>query len=173
MKAAACCWLIGGCVWVSACARPQQKAAKPLSPIEAQQKLLACLPESATAATDTGTKLEVIAATNTAEATEVRVRVTAPDHPVDFHFPAYQLSAGRWLINGRQRAYLVDEACRQFKLKDRRAVAGEIPPNGLVPLRAGQQFEGVLLFPRLFAETRFALLAYGDERLLVTIAPAN
>jgi hypothetical protein len=90
----------------------------------------------------------------------------ASDEAVDFHLPIYRMSAGRWLINEKGRAYLLDERCREFKLNGRKPSAGsfwggrKVPLDGLVRLNPGQAFEATLIFPPLPDQTRVGALVY-------------
>jgi hypothetical protein len=107
----------------------------------------------------------------------VRLVAYAMDEAVDFYLPIYRLSAGRWLINEKGRAYLLDERCREFKLKDRKMPSissGEqrVPLDGRIRLNPGQAFEATLVFPRLFDQTRIGALVY-DGRVLPFTLPAG
>jgi hypothetical protein len=86
--------------------------------------------------------------------------------PADFDLPVYLMSRGRWLINERGRAYLLDPECREYKLKDRAPAAGQAEvKNGRVQLKAGEAFEVTLVFPRLLDGVRQGLLVYGTRVL--------
>lgn len=99
--------------------------------------------------------------TNATNATHVRLVAYVLDEAVDFDLPVYRLSAGRWLINEKGRAYLLDEQCREFKLKDRKSYSSsfgeqQIPLDGRIRLSPGQAFEATLVFHRLSDQTRAA-----------------
>ncbi|MEK7832217.1 MAG: hypothetical protein AAB401_14075, partial [Acidobacteriota bacterium] len=74
------------------------------------------------------------------------------------------------LIGEKDRAYLVDEHCREFKLKDRRPPEGQkFPMDGIVRLNQGQAFEMTLSFYRLKDTTRFGMLVYGGKTLAFVV----
>jgi hypothetical protein len=84
----------------------------------------------------------------------------------DFYLPAYWMSRGRWLINERERAYLLDADCREYPLKDRRESIGpSVATNGQVRLRPGGVVETTLEFQRPGAHAREAVLVYGARVL--------
>jgi len=112
-------------------------------------------------------KLAIAQVTNQPDATHLRLVAYALDEAVDFDFPVYLMSAGRWLINEKGRAYLLNEQCREFKLKDRKSSFGErkIPREGRIRLDPGQAFEVTLIFNRLPDQTRVGVLVYAGRVL--------
>ncbi len=119
--------------------------------------------------------LAVVSAVNSSNETALKLVIYATNTQVEFPLPAYKLSAGRWLIGEKDRAYLVDEHCREFKLKDRRPPEGQkFPMDGIVRLNQGQAFEMTLSFYRLKETTRFGMLVYGGKTLAFVVnQPAN
>jgi hypothetical protein len=92
--------------------------------------------------------------------------ISASEQRLEFDLPVYRLSSGRWLINGKGRAYVMDENCRQYKLSDRKRIEGYDPPiDGHLSLKPGQRFESALIFPRLQDRAKAGLLVY-DDRIL-------
>jgi len=147
--------------------------------------------ERQTAVTETLTKLQACLRqrTETSEAElaiveirrlpqEISVRLVAyaKDKPVEFYLPVYLMSRGRWLINERERAFLLDEYCREFRMRDRKSTNGKpLPLDGKVMLQPGAAFEFNLSFARLPEETNLGVLIYGAKVLpfsLATSAPA-
>jgi len=121
-----------------------------------------------------GLKLAVESVVSDANATNVRLVAFARDAAVDFYLPIYRLSAGRWLINEKGRAYLLNEQCREFKLNESKPSSssssifwggGQIPEGGRIRLNPGQLFEVTLVFPPLPDRTRVGALVY-DGRVL-------
>lgn len=119
-----------------------------------------------------GLKLAIESVTKAENATHVRlVAYASSDEAVDFHLPIYRMSAGRWLINETGRAYLLDERCREFKLKGREPPGGsfwgrrKVPPDGLLRLNPGEAFEVTLIFPPIPDRTRVGALVYGGRVL--------
>jgi hypothetical protein len=109
-------------------------------------------------------KLAITSVTRQPNETSVRLAAYTLDNTADFDAPVYLLSRGRWLINEKGRAYLLDEQCREYKLKDRKSGSGKgIPVNGRIKLEAGQAFEIVLNFPQLPDEVKMGLLVYGNR----------
>jgi len=129
----------------------------------AQAKLRSCLP---TAEPEGSYQLAIAAVTRGPDETKVRLVAYAAGGPADFDLPAYLMSRGRWLINERGRAYLLDEQCREYKLKGRQPTAGQVEAkNGRVPLKPGEAFELTLSFPRLPDEAQEGVLVYGTRVL--------
>ena len=116
-------------------------------------------------------KLVLAETTLKPDETLVRIVAYATGRAVDFDLPVYRMSSGRWLINEKRRVYLVDEACRQYKLKDRGFAAEQTlgPQDGRIRLSPGQAFEATLSFPRLPDQTRMGVLVYGERRMLFTL----
>src|SRR5262249_12520027 len=96
--------------------------------------------------------------------TSVRVVGYATTEAAEFDLPVYFMSRGRWLINERGRAYLLDEQCHEYKLKDRRTEQAA-PQGGHVRLKPGEACEATLSFPRLSNEVREGVLVYGTRVL--------
>lgn len=114
--------------------------------------------------------LAIVSAINARNETALKLVVYATDSPIEFPLPAYKMSAGRWLIGEKDRAYLVDEHCREFKLKDRRPPEEQkFPMDGIVRLNPRQAFEMTLSFYRLKDTTRFGMLVYGGKTLAFVI----
>ncbi|HKQ80492.1 MAG TPA: hypothetical protein VJ810_42750, partial [Blastocatellia bacterium] len=97
---------------------------------------------------------------------------------VDFYLPIYLLSAGRWVINEKGRAYLLNEQCREFKLYESKPSStsssifwegGRIPQGGRIRLNPGQVFETTLVFPPLPDQTRVGALVYDGRFLPFTL----
>jgi hypothetical protein len=97
-----------------------------------------------------GPTLAVLSAKETAENIRVRILAKAGAEAAVFPLPAYRLSAGRWLIGSAGRTYLIDELCREYRLKDRKSTTGAgIPLDGKIALRPEESYEADLLFPKL------------------------
>jgi hypothetical protein len=83
------------------------------------------------------------------------------------------------LINEKGRVYLLDEQCREYKLKDRRSSVGtnssaiQAPPDGRIKLEAGQVFEATLSFPRLPDEVQMGVLVYGQRTFPFLLSPIS
>jgi hypothetical protein len=116
-------------------------------------------------------KLAIAQVAHQSNGTHVRLVGYALDEAVDFYFPVYLMSAGRWVINEKGRAYLLNEHCREFNLKDRKSSFGErkIPREGRIRLEPGQAFEVTLIFNRLPDQTRVGALVYGGRVLPFTL----
>ncbi len=121
-----------------------------------------------------GLRLAVESVRKTGGTTQVRLVAYSIDRAIDFYLPIYRLSAGRWLINDKGRAYLLDEQCREHKLNDRKPSASyssdpsgkpQIPHDGRIRLNPGQAFETTLVFPPLPDETRIGALVYEGNAL--------
>ncbi|MDX2040301.1 MAG: hypothetical protein SF097_03585 [Acidobacteriota bacterium] len=111
-------------------------------------------------------QLAVVSVTNAPNETAVRVVIYATDSPIEFSLPVYRLSAGRWLIGEKDRAFLLDEKCREYKLRDRRTANGQaFPQNGIVRLSPGQSFEATFSFNRVKEETKIGMLVYAGKNL--------
>jgi hypothetical protein len=98
--------------------------------------------------------------------------VYAAGEAADFDLPQYLMSRGRWLINERARTYLLDEACREYRLKDRRLTVGEVPQGGRIKVGAGEAREFTLTFPRLPDGVHAGALVYGGWVLPFYVLPA-
>jgi hypothetical protein len=128
---------------------------------QAFAKLRSCVPPNQKA--DDKLKIAIAGVTLNPDETAVKIVGYALDQDIDFDLPVYWMSRGRWLINEEGRSYLLDERCREYKLKDRRSSpAHPIPLDGRIRLNQGQFFEATLSFPRL-SETQIGVLVYGDQ----------
>jgi hypothetical protein len=166
--------LLGGC------SRPDPEAEKQKAFNQVLAKLRSCVPnqkpedkspeekaDPANKAKEDKLKIAIAGVTLTPNETAVRIVAYALDEDIDFDLPVYWMSRGRWLINEQGRSYLLDERCREYKLKDRRSSTPDhpIPVNGRIRLNKGQVFEATLSFPRLSDQTQIGVLVYG-ERIL-------
>lgn len=130
---------------------------------ETYGRLSKCVSENAN---EGDLKLAVASVSNGENETQVRLVGYAINSPAEFVLPVYRLSSGRWLIGEKDRVYLVNDQCREFKLKDRKAQFGQtFPQDGVVRLSPGQAFEITLRFPRLPDQTKFGMLIYGKRTL--------
>jgi len=144
--------------------RPEPK----ISLDEVLAKMRSCLPPRRYRENDGNIRLKVSSVIRRDDETVVRVVADATVEAGVFDLPAYSLSRGRWLISETGRAFLIDQDCRQYRLKGRRAVpGGTIPPDGKITLEPGAPFEADLIFPRLSASPRQLMLVYGDLVLLL------
>lgn len=110
--------------------------------------------------------MEIKSATLDPDGVRVVVLISATEQPVEFDLPVYRLSSGRWLINGKGRAYVMDESCRQYKLSDRKRIEGYDPPlEGHLSLKPGQRFESALIFPWVLNQAKAGILVYDDQIL--------
>jgi len=110
-----------------------------------------CWPSDGSDGKDAGSlKLSVESVVSAENATNVRMVAYARDEAVDFYLPIYRLSAGRWLINEKGRAYLLNEQCREFKLNDSKPSSssasifwggGQIPQDGRIRLILGRRLK--------------------------------
>jgi hypothetical protein len=110
--------------------------------------------------------IAAIARERETETTSLRMVVYAITQPAEFYLPIYLMSRGRWTINDTGRAYLLDEHCREHKLKGTAEVNGKaLPTDGIVKLKAGEAFEFRLNF-HTFPETmQLGTLVYGSRVL--------
>ncbi len=157
---------------LTGCSRQPSEAEKRAAVDSYFAQARSCWPSDGRNSEDAGgLRLTVESVRNAEDATRVRLVAYALDEAVDFHLPVYRLSAGRWLINEKGRAYLLDERCREFKLNDRKPSAGsfaggrQVPLDGIVRLNPGQAFEVTLVFPPMPDQTRVGALVY-DGRVL-------
>jgi len=128
-------------------------------------KLRSCIPVNENQQAN-GLKMAIVDIENNSQETAVKIVAYAADDPVDFDLPVYTMSRGRWLINEKGRAYLLDDSCREYKLKDRRAeTSGKIPQDGRVHLNPGQAFEAILCFPVLSDKAQCGVLVFGNRVL--------
>jgi hypothetical protein len=135
----------------------------------ARARFGACLPEQNPAG---DVRLAITSITLEGETTSARLAAYAAGGGADFDLPQYLMSRGRWLINERARSYLLDETCREYRLKDLRLTAGEVPPGGRVRLGAGEALEFTLEFPRLPDGVHSGALVYGGWVLPFYVLPA-
>jgi hypothetical protein len=148
---------------LTGCARRDSEAEKQRALNEALAKLRSCAPDQKA---EEKLKIAIAGVTINPNETAVRIVAYALEEDIDFDLPVYWMSRGRWLINERERAYLLDERCREYKLKDRRSATTEtLPPDGRVRVNRGQAFEATLSFPPLSHQTRIGLLIYGGRTI--------
>jgi hypothetical protein len=155
---------------LAACSRPFTEAEKKAAVDEFFTRARSCWPKNS----EEAAPLAIESVVSDANETRVRLIAHARDEPVDFYLPIYRMSAGRWLINEKGRAYLINEECREFKLNDSKPSpgssstfwgGGRIPEGGRVRLNPGQAFDMTLVFPPLPDRTRVGALIY-DGRVL-------
>jgi hypothetical protein len=133
-------------------------------------RLSQCAPK-----TSDNAKLKLAIAEITSEPLETNVHLVAyaTSEPVEFYLPIYLMSRGRWTINETERVYLLDESCREYKLKERKLTNTKAPPPaGRLNLKPGEAFEFKLGFPRLPDETRLGALVYGSTVIPFSLLPA-
>ena len=155
------------------CARRNPGMEKREALAAARARLRSCLPE---AGPEGSMRIAIAAIERQSDSLRLRLLAYSLEQiEVDFHLPAYWMSRGRWLINERERAYLLDADCREYPLKDRRQSLGpSVATNGQVRLKPGQLIETTLEFQHLAADVREAVLVYGSRILpfsLVLDAP--
>jgi hypothetical protein len=148
---------------LTGCARRDPEAEKRQALNEALGKLRSCAPDQKA---DDRLKIAIAGVTVDQGETAVRIVVYAPEQDIDFDLPVYWMSRGRWLINEQERTYLLDERCREYKLKGRRSATTEtLPPNGRIRVNRGHAFEAILSFPSLSDQTQIGILVYGDRTI--------
>jgi hypothetical protein len=129
-----------------------------------------CLPQSGNEAdwpslAINGVKLEP-------EGTSVKLVAYALDKPAKFALPLYVMSAGRWLINNSDRTYLLDDECREYKLKDKKVSAGQKKvEDGKVVLKPGEAFEVTLVFTPISSDVKAGALVYGGQAMRFAVSP--
>jgi hypothetical protein len=140
-------------------------------------KIESCSPQDEPAG---NVNLRVVSFDEDTEGVLVRVIAETGSTGAIFELPVYRMSAGRWLIGDNRRAYLIDDTCREYRLKDRRSVSGErLPLDGRVRLLPQKSFEMTLVFPRLIKprsrapekkteSMRKGVLVYGKRALSFT-----
>ncbi|MBS1789777.1 MAG: hypothetical protein JST85_18785 [Acidobacteria bacterium] len=129
---------------------------------------------SQTNGTENLANLAFVSVANATNETSLKLVIYATNSAIEFPLPAYKLSAGRWLIGEKDRAYLIDEHCQEFKLKDRRPPQGKnFPQDGIVRLNPGESFEMTLSFYRLKDTTRFGMLVYAGKTLPFVVFQPN
>lgn len=162
------------------CSQPRDTEAEARAAIAAlHSKLRSCLRES-----EVEGKVRLAVVSFTREQEEARVRLVAynpadraagdksagSDGAVDFDAPNYLLSRGRWLINESGRCYLIDERCREYKLKDRQLTMRQSEAkNGRVRLNPGEACEVTLSFARLPEDVQEVALVYGNRMLSIPL----
>jgi hypothetical protein len=152
------------------CARRDPEAERRAAISDTLAKLRSCAPESANDAAGSNLRLTISSIALNPNETSLRLLAFAPAEAVVFDLPVYYLSRGRWLINEKGRAYLLDEDCREYKLRDKKISAGQTASqDGKIKLNPGQASEVTLSFPRLPDRTRMGLLIYGDRVLPFTL----
>jgi hypothetical protein len=153
---------------LTGCVRRDPEAEKRQAFNEPFAKLRSCVPQQKAPDEKAEEKIKIAIAGITINPNETAVKIVAYalEQDTDFNLPVYWMSRGRWLINEEGRAYLLDERCREHKLKDRRSATTEkLPPHGRIPLNRGQVFEAILSFPRLSDQTQIGVLVYGERAL--------
>jgi hypothetical protein len=163
--------LLVGCCLLSACSRGRERgeANAQATRETLRARFAACLPERKP---EGSLRLAISSVQLEAEQTSVRLAVYAAGEAADFDLPQYLMSRGRWLINERARTYLLDEACREYRLKDRRLTVGEVPQGGRIKVGAGEAREFTLTFPRLPDGVHAGALVYGGWVLPFYVLPA-
>jgi hypothetical protein len=165
-----CAGVLTVCLLTAGCARRDPEAERQAAISATVAKLRSCTPENTNDATDSNLRLAISSISLNPNETSLQLVAFAPAEEVVFDLPVYYLSRGRWLINEKGRAYLLDENCREYKLRDKKITAGQAAAqNGKVKLNPGQAFEVTLSFPRLSDRTRMGLLIYGDRVLPFTL----
>jgi len=166
----ACLPIILFCLTMFGCSRPDPESERQAAVAATLARLQSCAPPD-----DEGeVKLAITSVTQQPNETRVRLAAYALDKPAEFDLPVYILSRGRWLIHETGRAYLLDEQCGEYKLKERRASSGmEAPQDGHIKLEAGQVFEVTLVFPPLPKDVRMGELVYGRRVLPFLLNPAS
>ncbi len=162
-------------LFLASCSRPDPVVEKRVAVDQFFAQARSCWPSNDSGSDNAGSlKLAIESVVISGNMTQVRLVAFARDEAVDFYLPIYRLSAGRWLINEKGRAFLLDERCREFKLNDSKPSStsssifwkgGRIPENGRIRLNPGQVLETTLVFPPLPEKTRVGALVY-DGRLL-------
>lgn len=135
-------------------------------------RMRACLPPRRYRANDGNIRIAVVGLNRLETETKVRIVAYAGEDAGAFDLPVYYMSRGRWMINETGRAFLIDQDCRQYRLKGRSATSGlKIPQNGRIELQAGQSFESDLSFPRLAERPHILIMVYGD--LIMSLPPLH
>jgi hypothetical protein len=126
---------------------------------DTKAKFRACIPDTQW---DGKAQLALSSIRNEPERTVATIVAYAVNEPVEFDVPQYSMSRGRWLIKEQGRAYLRDEQCNEYKLKDRTPSVGKVPDSGRIQLKPGEVYELSLSFPRLLEEIKTGVLVYGN-----------
>jgi hypothetical protein len=149
------------CIILTGCAQRDPEGERRQAFTQGFAKLRSCAPDQKA---EDKLKIAIAGVTINQNETAVKIVAYAPEEDIDFDLPVYWMSRGRWLINEEGRTYLLDERCREYKLKDRRSSTTEkIPPNGRIRLNRGQAFEAILSFPPLLDQPQIGVLVYGDR----------
>jgi hypothetical protein len=145
------------------CARRDPEAERRTVLEATAAKLRACLPKPQSSANP---RLALLEVKRTSDETRARLVAYAVGEAVDFDLPVYLLSRGRWLVNERERVYLRDDQCREYKLQDRRETSGvAVTPAGRARLAPGAVCEFTLRFPPLSPDAHQGALVYGSHVL--------
>lgn len=153
---------------MSACSQPDPQAERQRVIAETFAKWKSCVSD---AEAEGDVKLAVTAVMRRPDEVTVRLVAYALDKPVEFDAPVYSLSRGRWLIDEKARAYLLDEQCREYKLKGRKSGSEvPVPLDGRIKLASGQAFELALSFSPVPEEVKMGVLVYGKRVLPFSIA---
>lgn len=155
--------LVGLALSFAACARQNPEVARQAAVMATTARLQGCLKQSTTNARPQFAIAEI---SRHPQEINVQLVAFAGQEAVDFYLPEYWTSRGRWLINEHERAYLLDENCREYKLQGRKTLDEQpFPPIGKVSLKPGEAFAFKLSFQALPAETRLGTLVYGANAL--------
>ncbi|MEO6726649.1 MAG: hypothetical protein ABIP14_15280 [Blastocatellia bacterium] len=161
--------IVSLCLLPVGCAGRDPDAQRRTAVAATLSKLQACAPGDEA---EGDVRLAIASVTRQANETNVRLAAYALDMPDEVDLPTYSLSRGRWLIRETGRTYILDEQCREYKLKERKSVAGrESPPDGRISLAAGQVIEATLSFPALPEDVRMGVLVYGRRALPFLLRP--
>jgi hypothetical protein len=159
------------CLFLSGCAEKNPEAHRQAAVAATLAKLQSCAPNDQA---EGDVALAITSITRQGKETRVRLAAYAIEKSVQFDLPTYSLSRGRWLIHETGRAYLLDEQCREYKLKERKSSPGrQVPLDGRINLEAGQVFETTLGFPPLPEDVRMGVLIYGRRTLPFLLSPLN
>jgi hypothetical protein len=165
----ACCFMF----FFAGCSKRDPEAASREALNALRARLRACVRESQPIA---GIRLAVVSFSREKEEARLRlvaynpaeIRTDAAGEGVNFDLPTYLMSRGRWLINDSGRVYLIDERCREYKLKERRLTTRQAEAkNGRLSLKPGEGCEVTLSFARLPDDVQDVLLVYGTQVLSV------
>ena len=165
------CLLVSLSFCLAGCRRRDPEMARRAAVVATLNKLRSCAPEAGPEQMTGKLLLAVAAVTRQPNETSVQLIAHALAEPVEFAWPVYSLSSGRWLIGERGRAYLRDEQCREYKLKDRQLGGVKTPTDGRVMLPPGQSLTVTLSFPRLPDEVQMGVLIYAGRSLPFTFWP--
>ena len=148
---------------LSACTRQNPELARQSAVIATTARLQGCLKPATSNST---VQFAIAEISRQPKETSVRLVAFAGKEAAEFYLPVYLMSRGRWLINEQERAYLVDENCREYKLQDRKTLDGKpFPPEAKISLKPGEAFAFKLSFQTLPAEARLGALMYGTNAL--------